>query len=620
MLQSIRDNSQGWIAKTLIGLIVVLLALTGVDAIISSTSNSQNAAEVNGEKITIAELNQAVDAQRRQFIQQLGKDFDASLLDEKLLRNAALNGLVERKLLLQGADSAHFAFSQSALDQFIRATPEFQVDGKFDPNRFDQVITRLGYSRLQFRQMFDQEMQINQLRAGLAGSAFVTDAQVDSFVQLERQPRDFATIRVRADETAVSLRNADIKAYYDDHIDQYMSLEQVVVEYIELKKDDFFDQIDVSEQDIQALYRKEIANLAEQRQAAHILIEVNDAQSDEQAKGQIEEIKKRLDQGEDFRALAKEYSQDQGSAANGGDLGYAGPGVYDPAFEQALYALSKGQVSAPVRTEFGWHLIKLLDVQEPEIPSLDSMREKLVRDLKEAKVEQRFVEATQELENSAFESADLTQPAQELGLRLRTSSPFGREGGERGITANRQVVQAAFSPAVLVDGSNSEPIELDPDTVVVLRLKEHKQSEQLPLEKVADGIRLQLKQQQAAESARQQGEKLLALLQSGQEPLGEDWQSVEASTRNQEGIDSEVIQAVFRMPKPSESGKPTFAGLTLNNGDYMLIRLTGVGESKVALTDEERNMYRRFLASRSGQEDFAAYRRLLKEKADIERF
>lgn len=624
MLQNIRDNSQGWIAKTLIGLIIVLLALTGVDAIISSTSNSQNAAEVNGEKITLTDLNQAVDIQRRQLIQQLGKDFDASLLDEKLLRNASLNGLIERELLLQGAQSAGFAFSQAALDQLILQTPEFQIDGKFDANRFDQVIMQMGYSRLQFRRMLEQEMQINQLRAGLAGSAFVTDAQVNSFVQLEKQTRDFATMNVKADEAGAQVQDADIKAYYDEHASQYLTPEQVVVEYIELKKDDFFSQVEVSDQDLQALYQKEIANLAEQRQAAHILIEVNDKQSDEQAKAKIEEIKKRLDQGEDFATLAKEYSQDRGSATNGGDLGYAGPGVYDPAFEQALYALLKGQVSAPVHTEFGWHLIKLLDVQEPEVPSFDSMKEKLVRDLKEEKVEQRFVEATRELESSSFEAADLAQPAQELGLKVKTSAPFGREGGE-GITANRQVVQAAFSPAILEEGSNSGAIELDPDTVVVLRLKEHRKPEQLPLERVADGIRLQLKRQHAAEAAKSQGEKLLSELRSGQTPasqakVGEGWRVVEAATRSQEGIDPSVLQAVFRMAKPSASDKPTFTGLSLPNGDYLLVRLNGVSEPNAELTDEERDMYRRFLASRIGQQDFAAYRRLLKDKAEIERF
>ncbi|MEK1942378.1 MAG: SurA N-terminal domain-containing protein, partial [Pseudomonas sp.] len=178
MLQNIRDNSQGWIAKTIIGVIVALMAFTGIEAIFTSQSTKQQAAKVNGEEVSQNELSQAMEAQRRQLMQRLGKDFDASLLDDKLLREAALKGLIERKLLLQSTKDAHFAFSQPALDQLILNTPEFQVDGKFNSDRFDQVIRQMGHTRLQFRQMLEQEMLIGQLRAGVSGSGFVTDDEV----------------------------------------------------------------------------------------------------------------------------------------------------------------------------------------------------------------------------------------------------------------------------------------------------------------------------------------------------------------------------------------------------------------------------------------------------------
>lgn len=621
MLQNIRDNSQGWIAKTIIGLIVALLALTGVDAIFTSTSNSQNAAQVNGEEITSAELGQAVEMQRRQLLQQLGRDFDASLLDEKLLRDSALNGLIERTLLLQGAEKADFAFSKQALDQLVLQTPEFLVDGKFDADRFDQVIRQLGYSRLQFRRMLEEEMLVGQLRAGLAGSGFVTDEEIAAFARLEKQTRDFATLTLAADSAAVQLSDDDIKAYYESQASEFMSPEQVVLEYVELNKDDFFDEVEVSDEALQNAYRDEIANLAEQRQAAHILIEPSDSLSDEQAKAKIQEIEKRLQQGEDFAALAKEFSNDPGSAGSGGDLGYAGPGVYDPAFEEALYALEKGQVSAPVRSEFGWHLIKLLGVQAPEVPTLDSLKDKLLRDLKARQVEQRFVEVSKQLEDSAFEASDLAQPAQELGLEVKTTEAFGREGGE-GIAANRQVIQAAFSAEVLEDGSNSSVIELDPNTAVVVRVKEHKKPQRLALEQVAESIREQLTKVRASEAAKASGEELLNALRSGKTPddQASTWKVTEAATRNQEGVEPAVLQELFRMPKPSDAGKPTFAGVSLQNGDYVIVRLDGVSEPEKALSDEEKTMYSRFLASRSGKQDFSAFLKQLEAEADIERF
>ena len=624
MLQNIRDNSQGWIAKTIIGIIVALMAFTGIEAIFqASTNNKQDVAKVNGEEITQTELSQSVDMQRRQLMQQLGKDFDASLLDEKLLRDAALKGLIDRKLLLQGAADSKFGFSEAALDQVILQTPEFQVDGQFNAERFDQVIRQLGYSRMQFRQMLTQEMLIGQVRAGLAGSGFVTDAEVLAFARLEKQTRDFATVNIKADPAAVKLTDDEVKAYYDQHAKEFMTPDQVVIDYLELKKSSFFDQVTVKDDELQAAYQKETANLAEQRRAAHILIEVNDKTTDAQAKAKIEEIQARLAKGEKFDALAKEFSQDPGSATNGGDLGFAGPGVYDPDFETALYALNKDQVSAPVRTTFGWHLIKLLGVEAPQVPSFASLKDKLTRELKTQQVEQRFVEATKQLEDAAFEASDLAQPASDLKLTVHTSAPFGREGGE-GVAANRAVVTAAFSPEVLDEGANSTAIELDPETIIVLRAKEHLKPTQLPLESVSAAIRAQMTKERASAAAKAHADELIASLRDGKTALnqpidGQAWKVTEAATRSQEAIDPAVLQALFRMPKPASKDKPTFTTVTLADGSLVIVRLNGVNEA-AAPTDEEKAQYRRFLASRIGQQDFAAYRKQLESKADIKKF
>ncbi|MBD3877710.1 SurA N-terminal domain-containing protein [Pseudomonas kunmingensis] len=619
MLQNIRDNSQGWIAKTIIGIIVMLLALTGFEAIFNAASNNQNAAEVNGEEISRYDLDQAMNMQRRQLAQQLGQDFDASLLDDRLLRDSALGSLIDRMLLLQSAKNANFAFSSEALDQLILQTPEFQVDGAFSAARFDQVIQQMGYSRLQFRQLLEQEMLIGQLRAGISGTGFVTDQQVDNFARLEMQTRDFATLTLPAQQEAIEVGDEQIKEYYEANADRFRTPEQVIVEYVELKKESFFDQVEVSDEELQELYQKQIANLAEQRRAAHILIETGSELSDDEAKAKIDEIATRVKNGDDFAAVAKEASQDPGSASEGGDLGFAGPGVYDPAFEDALYALNEGEVSAPVKSEFGWHIIKLLGVQSPEVPAFESLKPQLVRELKAQQVEQRFVETSKQLEDSAFEASDLAQPAQELGLMVQTTEAFGRDGGE-GITANRQVIQAAFSDEVLVDGANSSVIELDPDTSIALRVKEHLKPAAIPLADVREDIVQQLQRSLAAEAARAKGEQLLADLRKGQQPDDAQWQAVEAATRSQEGVAPALLQAVFRMPRPEQQDKPSYSGVALSNGDYAVVRLNGVNEPEAALTDEEKLNYRRFLASRVGQQDFAAFRQKLQAEAEIERF
>ncbi|SEQ22074.1 MULTISPECIES: SurA N-terminal domain-containing protein [Pseudomonas] len=617
MLQNIREHSQGWIAKVIIGVIILLMALTGFEAIIRAGSHQGAVALVNGEEIRQTDLNQAVEMQRRSLAQRLGPNFDPALLDEKRLRDAALKALIERELLLQDAKSNKFAFSEAALDQLILQTPEFQVDGQFNAQRFDQTIAQMGYSRLQFREMLKQEMLMGQLRAGIAGTGFVTDAELNAFAALERQTRDFATHVVKADASKVAVTNDELQGYYDDHRSEFMTPDQVVIDYIELKKSAFADKAQVKQEDLQALYQSETANLSEQRNAAHILIEVNDKVNDEQAKAKIDEIKARLDKGEDFAALAKKFSQDPGSANKGGELGYAGRGVYDPAFEEALYGLNKEDVSAPVHSTFGWHLIKLLGVQEAKVPSLESMKPRLEAELKAREADRLFVDAIRNLESAAFEASDLSQPAQEQGLKVQTSKPFGREGGEEGFIANRQVVQAAFSPEVLEDGANSNAIQLDDETAVILRVKEHRKPAQQSFHDVKDNIRSTLTKQKIAETARQQGETLIADLKASKANTIKDWKVVEAATRNQEGVDPVVLQQVFRMNKPGDNSKPTYAGVNLADGTYMVIRLTGVSVPQGTFTDEEKAMYRRFLSSRSGQEDFAAYRRALESKAEI---
>lgn len=620
MLQNIRDNSQGWIAKSIIGVIVVLLSLTGFESIMSFTSNSDNAAAVNGEPILKAELDQMVLMQRQQLQRQLGAGFDPALLEDRLLRDSVLKSLIERQIILQGARESGLVFPPAAMDQLLLTAPEFQANGSFSPALFDQFVRERNMNRLQFRKALEDEIIIGQARAGVAGSSFVTPDEVDAFVRLERQTRDFDSLLLLAEPEKVLVSDEEVQAFYDANADRFMSEEQVVLEYVELKKDAFFDQAEVSEEDLKALYEQEVAGLAEQRRAAHILIEVNDKVSNEAALEQIEALAQRVAAGEDFAALAKEFSQDPGSKDEGGDLGFAAPGVFEPSFEEALYALQKGQVSAPVSTPYGWHLIKLLDTQAPELPSFDSLKEQLTAELKSQQVERRFVEAGQLLETSAYEASDLSQPAQELGLEVKTTAPFGRNGGAEGVSANRQIVREAFSEEFLEERRNSQLVELDASTQVVFRVKDHLKSEPLALPVVAEAIRAELTDERARAEVRERGEALLAKLRAGEATGVSGWTEVEAATRSQDGVDPAVLKAVFRMPKAVSSSEPAYAGVLTNTGDYALIRLTAVSEPEDALSDEEKQMYARFLASRDGEQTYAAYTQALKAGVEVETF
>lgn len=616
MLQNIRDNATGWISKTIIGVIAALLALTGFEAIFQSVSNSNVAATVNGQEISRNELQQAMDMQRRQMQRDYGDNIDINSIDDKVIREAALEGLIGRALVADATRNAKFGFPLEMLNNTIRQTPEFQVNGQYNPGLYVQLVNQMGFTPDQYIGALSQDMQLNQLRAGIMGSTFITDAQLQHFAKIERQTRDFAYTTLAKPES-VDVSDADVKAYYDANQDSFKSPEQAVIEYIQVSKDQLIDDQPVSDEQLRDQYAKEIAGLAEQRRAAHILIEVNDQVDEKAAKAKADDLEKRIAAGEDFSALAKANSDDLGSSLEGGDLGFAGTGVYDQAFEEALYALEKGQVSAPVRGEYGWHIIKLVDVRKPEVPSFESLKAKLKLDVVAQNVESKFIDLSKELSEKTFEAnGDLQQPASELKLKVQVSEPFTRQGLETGVLSNKRVLQAVFSPEVLEDGNNSELIELDPSNVLVLRVKEHIESKHLELADVAADIKQQLVLQKATEQVKEQGEKLIAQFKQG-EALEQKWVEEKAVARAQENLDPYIVQALFRMPKP-EADKATYAGLSLANGDYVVMRLSAVNEDGAALSDEELAMYKQFFTSRAAQDAFNIYVEQLRADAKIE--
>ncbi len=616
MLQDIRDRSTSWISKAIIGLIVVLLSFTGFEAIMSSTSNRNNAAKVNGEEISLDALAQEKSAQQRQLQQQFGSDFVANQVDDSLLTELAMKTLVNRKLMLQAADRAGFTGSSAIVDRFIVQFPDFQENGQFSSQRFDQVLRQMGYSRMQFRQMLEQDLLVGQLQGGIIASAFTTRLEAEQFARLDRQLRDFAVHTLNVGLDQIEVNDEQVRARYESQPDAYMTREQVVLDYIELSKLALASQIEVSEDELQEGYRLAIANLDEQRRAAHILFDLE--QGEAAALEQARSVAERLAAGEDFAALARELSDDIGSADEGGDLGFAGRDIYEAEFEDALYALEQGEISEPVRTRYGFHLIKLLDINATEVPALEDMRDSLLADLRVSKVEQRFVEVVDQLENSAYESADLQQPAQELGLAVRQSPALGREGGE-GIFANRKLLEAAFSEDVLEEGANSHVLELDADTAVVVRVHEHHKPERMPFESVAESITAQLKLELAAEQNLARGEALLAQLRDGSASVDAGWERHTAATRLEDDIDPEVLQAVFRMAHP-EGDQPQFAGAALEDGSFVVLQLTAVTTAEDALGETGIAAYQQVLASRSGQAELDAVSRQLELDAKIEKF
>lgn len=627
MLQKMRDNAQSWVAKVIVGIIVLIFALTGWESISRFTSDDQKAAEVNDTVITKIELEQAVSLQRRQMIQQLrqmGNEIDPSMIDDNILRSSVLDDLIGRAVLLEGADKAGLRVSEQMIDQLILGTPDFQVDGQFDANRFDLVIRNMGMdSRMAFRNLVRQELTIAQLRNAYEATAFATPDERVMLARLENQTRDFAVLEIHADHADVPVAEDEIKDYYESNLEQFMTPEQVVVEALVLSRSDFFDQIEIDEAEVEALYQREIGNLAEQRRAAHILFEGDEG--DAELLERAQEIRTRLDQGEDFAALAREYSDDSGTANRGGDLGFTARGSFDPEFEDALFGLERGEVSDPVRTSYGYHLIKLTDLQAPDLPQLEDMREGLVEELKTERVERRFVEASQQLADLAYESPNLTEPAEALDLEVQTFGPVERSGGE-GITANPRVMRAVFEEDVLIDERNSPLIELDADTTVVVRVKEHSRPQQQTLEQASAEIVDLLQYRKATERAETAASEAIEQLRAGEagpaevaESLGQSWQEHEAVQRSSREVLPALLRNVFAMPRPADDGI-VYSHFRKPDGGRWVVQLRGVATPQEALTETETPAFQRFIAGQTGEQDFSAIEQKLREDADIERY
>ncbi|MCO5786020.1 peptidylprolyl isomerase [Pseudomonas sp. G11-1] len=626
MLQNMRDKAQSWVAKVIVGVIVLVFAMTGWESISRFTSNDQKAAEVNGTVISTAEFEQAVSLQRRQLtqqLQQLGEQFDPDMIDERLLRESVLEGLIQRAVLLEGAQDANLRISEQMVDHMLLNTPDFQTNGQFDANRFDVVIRNMGMSsRMAFRDLVRQELMLAQLRNAYQATSFATPAERQMLARLENQSRDFAVIELDTDAASVEVSDAEVEQYYNDNQADFLTEEQVVLETLTLSRSDFFEGAEVDEAALESLYQREVGNLTEQRRASHILFEVSD---DEAAV--LEEaaaVKARLDAGEDFAALAKEVSDDPGTSNNGGDMGYVEHGSFDPAFDDALFALEENQVSEPVRSRFGVHLVKLTDLQSPEVPSLESMRPTLEQELKAEQVERRFVEASRELANLAYESEDLAEPARILNVEVETHGPLERSGGE-GLTANPRIMAAAFAEDVLVDRRNSQLIELDADTVAVVRVKEHLKPEQRPLDEVRAEIADLLQFRKASELAAERAEQWVTQLEQGEldtqalaAELGNEWQVHEAISRSDRDVTQALLRNVFTMSKPGST--PEYAHFRQPDGSQWIVELRGVSIPEEALAEADSPMYGDYIAGQTGEQDFAGVQQQLQDQADIERF
>ncbi|WP_341218332.1 SurA N-terminal domain-containing protein [Neptunomonas phycophila] len=625
MLQSIRDNSQGIVAKVIVGLIVVTFALFGVESLVSLTAGSNAPASVNGEEITEQELYQATQIQRRQLLSQMGENANPALLDENVISGMVLESLIEQKALLISAQDKGLYVSDRMLDQMIIETPDFQIDGKFNSDQFQAVLRNAGLTPLMYRDLMRKERILAQEANAYQLSSFVVPAQLKQVVDLETQTRsgNYFTMPLDIEAAKVAVTDDEIKARYDQERSSLTTPEQVVIEYIVLDKQAMRDAITVTDEELQSEYQQRQASFAPQneRHVAHILVEISPDQDDEAALAKAESIKSKLDQGAAFDELAKAESDDIGSAQSGGDLGNVTTGMLSEPFDNAMLALKPGDVSEPVRTEFGYHIIKLISETESTMPSFEELKRSLEDDIVTRKVESEYVEGLEQLADTTYSAGDLAEPSEVMGLPIEVSEPFDRSGGADVFTSNAQVIEAAFADEQLNEGLNSTPIEIDQDRTMVLRVKDHFEPRELSLEEVSDQLRDQIAYDNASKALNEKADSKLAALNSGTSlsMAADDTQvnALESLSRSASSAPAEVVGKLFATPHPD--GAPTASKAVLADGSVAVIQLTAVTQSEAAENEDTLNAMGQYLASMKGQEAYKMVAKSVTDSAEIER-
>lgn len=625
MLQYIRNNVQGVMAKIIVAIIVVPFAIFGVESLIHS-GGEVPAATVNGEKIGQAELQRAVRQQQQRLLAAMGENVDPSLLDESRLQQPALEGLITQQLLTQQAEKLGLGISDAGVDQVLTSLPQFQQDGKFSSERYLAVLRESGFATADFKQRARADLVVDQLYTGLALSEFVTPTELQRVVALSRQQRsfDYVVVPVSKSLDTIAVSDQDVEAYYNAHTDAFLRPERVKLEYVELRTADFIKPVD--EAAIVAEYEREKAQGAGgvERHAAHILIEVNDQRDEIAAQQLAEQVAAELAGGADFSDLVAQYSDDFGSKQSGGDLGVSRGETFPEPFEQALAKLTPGEVSAPVRTEAGFHLIKLLDQRVEKVATLEERREEIARRLAEQAAQPELVKAVEQLRDLVFNADGLQQPAREMKLEIRRTDWLERNNSDP-LFSNPRLSGAMFSSEVLKDRNNSDAIELTPDHFVVLRVAEHAEAAPRPLAEVKAEVTTLLQRERAVAQARAQADALQQSLQGGAELAAQaaaanlEVKQAKLLQRSAADVDGEILRAAFALPRTDDVSVRASVTDTAS-GDVAVVVLREVVDGELAALEP---LQQRLLAAQlrrgNGDAVFSTYLEAVRATAEIER-
>jgi len=603
MLQSIHDKLKGWVAGVVLGAIGLVFVFWGINWTLSAPTY---AAKVNGTEISANEVRQTYQQQLAQIERQSSVPLDDAMRNE--IKQRVLEQYVGSEALVTRADDLGYRVSDSELLAEMAKVPALQVDGKFDYDHALAVLKAQGRSPAEIEELFRRDAKLRQLDTALNASSFATPTELKEFRALTRQQRELAWLTVSSAKYAAGATpdDAAVKAYYDAHKADYMTPETVNLRYVELSLEQLATKVSVDDAQLKAYYEEQKAKTpdrfqqAEQRRVRHILLSVNDPKDDAAVKAKAEGILKRAQAGEDFSKLAKEFSQDPGSAAQGGDLGFSERKIFVAPFADAAFSMKVDEIRGPVKTQFGYHILKLDGIQPPAVKSFDQARTELETEYKRNEAERLFNNAQDQLADAALQNAtDIDVVAKKAGLTVQDTPNFSRSDGGGALGKVPSVIDAAFSQDVL-DGRLSSLVEVEKGRGVVLRATDHKLPQQKPLEAVRTDVVAAWKKQRGVELASAAAADALKRLNAGEswdavaKSLGAAVQAPKFISRTDPGAPMEVRVMGFKAPKPAQ--KPIYQTLSLGDGDAAVLALSAVREDPNAAAIRDADMRQQYAA------------------------
>ena len=601
-------------------LMVLPFAFFGVDSYRHS-GNVESPATVNGVKVSGQELETSLRQQQEQLRQRMGANFDPAMFNTPEMKRAVLDNLVAQTLLVDRAKAYGLTVTDQQIAQLIGGIEAFQEGGKFDKKRYETVLSKNSLSPLMYEGRVRDELLRQQLNEAYAQSGYASNILAEKVIRLNEQKRviSFASVPLQTLIAEAKVDSGTIKKYYEENAKEFSIPEQVRVEYIKFSAENLLGKTEVAAEDIRKYYDEHQADFgrAEQRQASHILIAVAASASQAEqdaARAKAENVLFQLKQNPSkFAVLAQQFSQDPGSAVKGGDLGLFGRGMMVKPFEESAFSLKQGELSGLVKSDFGFHIIKITEIKPSRVMPFDEARENILNKLRQQKALEKFSELAVDFSNKVYEQSDTLKPAAEFSGAKIEQSAWLVKGTSNTEPWNTKMLQAIFSDDVIKNKRNTAAIEIAPSTLLSARLLEYKPASVKPLNEVQVVIQQKLAREQAIVTANQQGKVALEALQkTGKTNL--IWGEVQTITRSQHGaLDSVLVRQIYQV---NTAKLPQYVGAESSQGGYTVVRLDAVKEAEKP--DETKTLrYAEQLRQMSGEALLQAYLADAKSHATI---